>query len=109
MELELEMEMESKSQSKSDDCHGDEQLLLLLLTAASWAVVSAIKWSFKCNNNKANNDYTMYRRTLSTTTTTTIAVTVKRLRPLLNLRQRTRIEPNRDSSCLPLLPAAPSG
>lgn len=53
--------MESKSQSKSDDCHGDEQLLLLLLTAASWAVVSAIKWSFKCNNNKANNDYTMYR------------------------------------------------
>lgn len=61
MELELEMEMESKSQSKSDDCHGDEQLLLLLLTAASWAVVSAIKWSFKCNNNKANNDFTMYR------------------------------------------------
>lgn len=61
MEMELELEMESKSQSKSDDCHGDEQLLLLLLTAAaSWAVVSAIKWSFKCNNNKANNDYTMY-------------------------------------------------
>lgn len=59
MEMELELEMESKSQSKSDDCHGDEQLLLL--TAASWAVVSAIKWSFKCNNNKANNDYTMYR------------------------------------------------
>lgn len=57
--MEMELESKSKSQSKSDDCHGDEQLLLL--TAASWAVVSAIKWSFKCNNNKANNDYTMYR------------------------------------------------
>lgn len=46
-------------------------------------------------------------RTLSTTTT--IAVTVKRLRPLLSSRQRTRIEPNRDSSCLPfyLLPLSP--
>lgn len=115
MEMELELEMEPKSQSKSDDCHGDEQLLLLLLTVADCCLLLPVGQLLVLSNGHLNATTTKLititrciettTRTLSTTTTT-IAVTVKRLRPLLSSRQRTRIEPNRDSSCLPfyLLP-----